>query len=63
MCKILTIGELQEIKEDKEMSDFIDNFVLNLNKSNKYIDTLSEHIKYKHACYKSANKSYLYIVK
>lgn len=62
MCKILTIEELQEIKEDKEMSDFLDNFG-NRDESNKFIDDLNEHIKYKRACYKSTNKSHLYIVK
>lgn len=62
MCKILTIGELQEMKEEKEASDFLENFG-NRKESNKFIDDLNEHIKYKRACYKSANKSYLYVVK
>ena len=62
MCKILTIQELQEMKEDKEMSDFLDNFG-NRDESNKFIDDLLENIKYIRACYKSNNKSHLYVVK
>lgn len=63
MCKILTIEELQEIKEDKEMFDFLDNFGGSIEENNKFIDDFSEHIKYKRACYNSNKKCHLQVIK
>lgn len=62
MCKILTIQELQEMKEDKEMSDFLDNFG-NRDESNKFIDDLLENIKYIRTCYNSNKKCHLQVIK
>lgn len=56
MDKIYTIKELQEIKEEKEMFDFLDNFGGSLEESNRYIDSLVEYVQYKCACYKSNKK-------
>lgn len=62
MKKFYTIQELQEMKEEKEASDFLENFG-NRKESNKFIDDLNEHIKYKRACYNSNKKCHLQVIK
>lgn len=63
MCKVSTIEELKEMKEDKEMSDFLDSFGCNIAESNKYIDELLENVNYRCALYKSLKKLHLSLVK